>query len=176
MTHLSERIVIDCPACYAPSYLERFFQERRPPNRAWDEPEPIRLALRAPVSLPPLKTEIALRREVVAKVKHIESLGDAVATLKVDWDPASGGPFPHFDGTLTASKTAPDDNFLLTLDGDYEPPLKAAGQAFDGVVGNRIASATARALLAEIREAIERMYAKTAYQEDLALAYYDPEC
>jgi len=47
---------------------------------------------------------------------------------------------------------------LLELVGEYEPPLGAAGKAFDLLAGSRIASQTARYLLAEIAGELEQRY------------------
>ena len=73
---------------------------------------------------------------------------------KVCWHPYGGGPYPDFEGTL-AIRSRDGGGCTLELDGNYEPPLGQFGRVFDAVLGARIASATARELLADLAEEIE---------------------
>lgn len=73
---------------------------------------------------------------------------------KVCWHPYGGGPYPDFEGTL-AIRSRDGGRCTLELDGNYEPPLGQFGRVFDAVLGARIASATARELLADLAEEIE---------------------
>jgi hypothetical protein len=166
MSDLHQRIFVNCPAHAAPEYIARYFDSKRSPGHGGSN-DPIRLALRAPVSLPALQTEIVLQRDVVATVAPQSDAGGNLAKMSVDWEPAGGGPFPQFHGTLVASNDEGYESFSLVLDGAYEPPLGASGAAFDAALGHRIAIATARNLLSEVRDGIEKAYAATEYSKQL---------
>ena len=73
---------------------------------------------------------------------------------RVCWHPYGGGPYPDFEGVL-AVRSCDGGGCTLELDGQYEPPLGQFGRVFDAVLGARIASATARELLADLAEEIE---------------------
>jgi hypothetical protein len=166
MSDLHQRIFVNCPAHAARAYIERYFDEKR---RAGGSPQDasIRFALRAPVSLPALQTEIVLQRDVVATIAPQTAPSEVLAKMSVDWEPAGGGPFPRFHGTLVATNDENYESFSLVLDGSYEPPLGAGGAAFDVALGHRIAIATARNLLAEVRDGIEKAYAATEHAKQL---------
>jgi hypothetical protein len=76
----------------------------------------------------------------------------------VEWTPRGGGPYPDFEGTLTVRADEDYASSVLELQGRYEPPLGAAGAAFDAVLGSRIASATAREFLRRLGQDIEERY------------------
>ena len=166
MSELHQRIFVNCPAHAAGDYLSRFFADRRQVDKP-DSNEPVRLALRAPVSLPGLQTEIMLQRDVVATIAPAPNVEGALATMNVVWEPAGGGPFPRFTGQLLAKNDEGYDSFSLVLDGSYVAPLGVGGAAFDAALGHRIAIATARNLIAEIRDAIEKEYAATEYKKKI---------
>jgi hypothetical protein len=166
MSDLHQRIFVNCPPHAARDYIARYFEDKRAAGHAGPH-DPIRLALRAPVTLPALQTEIVLQRDVVATVApQADARGD-LARMTVDWEPAGGGPFPRFHGSLVASNDEGYESFSLVLDGAYEPPMGASGAAFDAALGHRIAIATARNLLAEVRDGIEKAYAATEYSKQL---------
>jgi hypothetical protein len=77
----------------------------------------------------------------------------------VHWEPAGGGLYPTFDGTLTVRADENYESSLLELRGRYDPPLGLVGEAFDAIAGSRIAAATARELLRTIAERIEDRFA-----------------
>jgi hypothetical protein len=76
----------------------------------------------------------------------------------VHWTPEGGGPYPDFDGALIVRADENYTSAILELDGAYRPPLGAAGAVFDAVLGSKIASITAQALLAGIATEIEQRY------------------
>ena len=166
MSDLHQRIFVNCPAHAAKDYIARYFESKRAAGHSGPD-DPIRLALRAPVTLPALQTEIVLQRDVVATVSQLADSGNDLGRMSVDWEPAGGGLFPRFHGTLVASNDEGYESFSLVLDGSYEPPLGAGGAAFDAALGHRIAIATARNLLAEVRDGIEKAYAATEYSKQL---------
>jgi len=77
---------------------------------------------------------------------------------KLQWEPQGGGLYPAFDGTLTVRADESYAGSILELEGTYNPPLGAAGAAFDMVFGKRIAAETAREFLRRIGTAIEEQY------------------
>ncbi len=79
----------------------------------------------------------------------------------VRWKPADGGPFPEFAGRLYVEESA-DGSRELVLEGEYEPPLGAAGRAFDAVVGMHIASVTAQEFLRTVAVEMKREHALNA--------------
>ncbi len=76
---------------------------------------------------------------------------------KLHWEPA-GGLYPVFDGTLTVRADESYASAVLELQGTYNPPLGAAGAAFDAMIGQRIAAETARELLRTLGTTIEEQY------------------
>lgn len=77
--------------------------------------------------------------------------------LQLTWEPTGGGPFPKFSGTIKMRPLSPDTE--LALSGEYQPPLGVVGEAFDAVIGKRIAEATAQTLLETIKEGLEADFA-----------------
>jgi hypothetical protein len=63
--------------------------------------------------------------------------------------------FPDFHGELRL-RIASVDETLLTLEGEYRPPLGPLGAVFDALVGRRIARSTMSELLGRIAKAMER--------------------
>lgn len=154
MSDLLQRLYVGCPVSRATDRLNGFFRERAGAG-AWESGRPIRIALRAPIPLPSLRTNVILQHDVIATLRHLPRvLGND--SFDVRWEPSGGGVFPHFSGTLSVENNEDYESFSLVLKGTYDPPLGPAGQAFDAALGHRIAIATARDLLARIRDAIEK--------------------
>jgi hypothetical protein len=75
--------------------------------------------------------------------------------MRVAWQPVGTMLLPRFSGILRFER---DKNYPYTwifIEGDYEPPLGKAGKAFDAIAGERIARSTMRALLDDLRAALE---------------------
>lgn len=85
--------------------------------------------------------------------------------LQLNWEPSGGGPFPVFNGRLKMQPLSADTELILS--GDYEPPGGMLGEAFDAVIGKRIAEATAQTLLEQLKEDLEDDFAamKAAIEE-----------
>lgn len=151
MSELHRRVFVRCPPEHAPAHLHRFLKEHA------DDRGIVRLALRASVHLPALRTEIALQRDVVVTIVDTrnERLQEACT---VDWYPADGGPFPRFQGTLAFSEHPEGEGSVLVIDGNYDMPAGFASEAFDVGIGYRIAQATARDLLVRVRDHVEGTY------------------
>jgi hypothetical protein len=148
MTHVYERLLLKCPYVHARQYLRESLDD----VTAQDEPQTLPLA--APRGFVPR----VLERSVVV---HFERARDPLhfdEPWRVDWTPDGEGPYPDFSGEL---RVRPDESYrgaILELTGDYAPPIGAVGRAFDMVIGERIASATARALLEQIGAQMEARY------------------
>ncbi|HET9392452.1 MAG TPA: hypothetical protein VFO29_02845 [Candidatus Rubrimentiphilum sp.] len=76
----------------------------------------------------------------------------------VHWTPKDGGPYPDFDGEIIVRADESYRSAILELRGEYTPPLGTFGQAFDLLVGSRIAAATARTLLEQIARIMETRF------------------
>ena len=74
--------------------------------------------------------------------------------MLISWLPEGTGVFPAFRGTLMVRSE--NGTSAIELDGTYTPPFGAAGQVFDATIGHRIAQATARELLKDLKAAVER--------------------
>ncbi|HTJ25596.1 MAG TPA: hypothetical protein VMA36_05455 [Candidatus Limnocylindria bacterium] len=150
MTALHLRRPVACPAAQAPCYLERFFAEHA-------EGDVAVLALRAPIGMPGFP-EVTLARDCIVKIARHDRRAAMIAAYDVQWESAGGGPFPRLRGTLSLPNDEDYDSCFLALDGTYEPPLGAAGAAFDAVVGHAVAQTTANDLLERIAEYLEHSY------------------
>jgi hypothetical protein len=75
--------------------------------------------------------------------------------VDIAWKPAGTRLLPAFAGVLRFEYDEDYGRTWLVLEGDYEPPLGAAGSAFDALAGQRIARSTFRALLDEFRTVVE---------------------
>jgi|SRR5579872_834458 len=73
--------------------------------------------------------------------------------LQFAWEPAGGGPFPTFNGTMKMHPIGL--NTEIVLSGEYQPPFGVVGEAFDAVIGKRIAEATAKMLLEMLQQELE---------------------
>ena len=157
MSNLNQTIEVECPTFYTLHHVERFFTVARRDHK------PGTLTLR--LDLSSLKVPGSSQASHTVKVAH-EIVGEKGAKrLGLSWDPQDQT-VPRFEGTLSCAATEPGKT-AITLDGTYTPPLGVAGKAFDLVVGNRIATATANALLEDIKTFVESDY-KTAAATNLA--------
>lgn len=147
MSTLVEKIYAQCALNQAPEYVERFFASHE------------RLQLRAPISIAGIRTE--LEKPVDFTLSPAKTGSDMIPTFELRWEPDGGGPYPSFDGTVSIEADDDYSRCAIALRGSYEPPLGNAGKTFDAAMGQRIARATARTLLAEIRDYIEAAYQET---------------
>ncbi len=96
---------------------------------------------------------LVIRRDVTVRVGR-ETSGSA--RLTVAWGPCEGGPYLPFEGRVDVLAARNDEgSTLLVLTGSHVPPAGIAGPAFDFLVGNRIATAAARATLERLRAEID---------------------
>ena len=116
---------------------------------------------------PPTPKGIDLSKDIDVNVSQAIDPMHFDEPWNVTWTPHGGGLFPTFSGTLTVRADEDWNVSAIELKGTYEPPLGAAGKAFDMLLGSRLATATAKALLAQIGDRLMAHYraieaAKTA--------------
>ncbi|MBV8344050.1 MAG: hypothetical protein JO190_03525 [Candidatus Eremiobacteraeota bacterium] len=157
MSDLKEAIDVACPRFYALHHAERFFTVHR------RDRTPGMLTLRVDLSSLGLPGSSQALHEVRVTHELTEDRGEK--KLALSWDPADKT-VPRFSGALTSAEKAPGLT-TLTLQGTYTPPLGIAGKAFDLVVGRKVAAATARALLEDIKQFVESDF-ETAKATNLA--------
>lgn len=97
---------------------------------------------------------------------------DANGPWVITWEPEPGGVYPTFEGTLTAREHHSDGGTVLELDGNYKPPLGAAGAAFDKLLGHRLATDTAQEFLMELAA---EMRARYAYEQAILAFGHPPD-
>ncbi len=127
--------------------LESYFASRRGLDGI------ARMRLRVPAN--GTSQEIFLDREVRIEAWHErddQSLNDLI---RIRWSPEGRIVFPKFTGTLVVSGVDDAGLSYIELDGEYKPPLGAAGEVFDEAIGHRLAVSTAREFLNDLKHGIE---------------------
>lgn len=150
MSAIHERVYVNCPFNKAPSFLNYYLEELA---RTTDPAGSI-LRLQVPLATLGIPTNLNIHRDVVARFAPPDNAYGKQRTA-VTWTPEGGGPFPTFTGFISVEQDERYGSSSLLLEGTYEPPLGTIGTAFDAVVGNRIAVATAHELLNALRRRIE---------------------
>src|SRR5579862_6483989 len=132
MTNVCERFAL--PPCGCPwEDLDRALRAIS------EEAEPAIVRLRVPFfSL----TGPALEKEVAFKYSAGPRMDDGRRPWLLHWEPVGGGPYPEFEGELRIEFGKDGVSPALLVEGRYTPPLGVAGQAFDAVLGSRIAAIT----------------------------------
>src|SRR5579871_5585987 len=101
----------------------------------------------------------AVRNSAFDRAVRVEMLcvqdPKANEALEISWLPEGTTILPTFKGTVAVWGDEDRDISYVELDGDYTPPSGAGGQNFDGLIGNRIAHATAQTFLRDFRQAME---------------------
>ena len=159
MTHVYERLYLNCPYVRAREYL------RDQLEAAADGKTTHSLPLSAPLAFVPgtLEKSVLVRYERGRDPLHFDE------PWRVYWTPEGGGPYPDFAGEITVRASESYHGAVLELVGDYAPPFGALGRAFDMVLGSKIAASTARELLLAIGRTMDTRYhaeeaAKSAVQ------------
>lgn len=145
MSDIRETIDVKCSPFYAMHHVQRFFTAPRRDHA------PGMLTLRVDLSKLKLPGTSQARHDV--HVTHELVQEEGTSKLALSWDPQDQT-VPRFAGTLRAVEKGAGIT-MLTLDGTYTPPLGVVGAAFDLVLGRKIASATARAVLEDIKQFME---------------------
>ena len=148
MTQLDERRYLKCPYHTAREYLASAITTAI----AHETPRVVRLR----VSL----ADVEIEKDVQATFSPQTDPRHFDQPWTVHWEPAGGGPFPIFDGTIAVRSAEDYDSCILELQGAYDPPLGGVGKIFDAAIGSRVAKATAQNLLATIGERMETQHAR----------------
>jgi hypothetical protein len=146
MSDLHEKAFVKCPYHLAQGYLEEDMRERAalPASRT--------ITLRVPLGGGDLAKDVSVTVGPGVDPMHFDQ------PWKIHWTPKGGGPYPDFDGELTVRADENYTSAFLELRGTYRPPGGPLGAAFDHVAGAHIATATAKALLAELARNMEARY------------------
>ncbi|MGA3036579.1 MAG: hypothetical protein ABSE64_03760 [Vulcanimicrobiaceae bacterium] len=115
-----------------------------------------RLKLSVPLATLGFGANLGIEREVDVKFVAVHGhKGERILhdELQFVWEPEGGGPFPTFTGTLKMHPLGNDSEIVLS--GEYQPPLGIVGEAFDAVIGKRIAEATCQVLLDTLQQELE---------------------
>jgi len=150
MTQLNERAYVQVPYGRAAECLKTYLG-----RLGWSAGKPATLSLRVEDSDFGPPGAISIARDVTAQFDPIDDPRHLTKPMRVEWSPKGGGPFPTFKGALTISEDEDYGTCVLTLSGEYEPPLGVVGKGFDAIVGRHIAIATTRRLLGQIRDGME---------------------
>jgi hypothetical protein len=145
MSEILERRVVLSPYHLAQRYLADIIGTQAA------SPAPLTLTLSVPGAQ--LTKDVTVTYEAGVDPMHFDK------PWQVHWKPTSG-PYPDFDGELTVRADETYRTSQLELRGSYRPPGGVVGAAFDEVLGQHIAAATARALLERIAAELELRYAQ----------------
>jgi len=99
---------------------------------------------------------ISFDREVRIEARPIGDSQHLCDLIEIAWAPEGALVFPRFEGRLSVWSDEETHVTYVELDGSYTPPFGAAGQLFDLTIGRRIAQATAREFLKDLKQALER--------------------
>lgn len=95
-----------------------------------------------------------LARTVVVRVGPVRRR-DAELLVALTWEPdRSGALLPSLEADLQIAPYGTSET-ILTLRGRYEPPAGALGRRVDGLVLHRLAEATVRAFLGDVRDRLD---------------------
>jgi hypothetical protein len=144
MTRIAAKQIVLAPLASAGRFLDDFFNAHREATTG-----EAHVVLKAG----------DLAREAIVTLTPAHRPGDMTPRYAVSWKDAQDGPYPHFSGTLEVESDEDYGASWIALDGTYAPPGGIGGRVFDAMIGSRIADATARTLLLEIRDEAERHFA-----------------
>jgi hypothetical protein len=150
MSQLHLRRPVACVVGAVPGFLDAFLADQRQGDKTV-------VTLRLPLGFPGLPT-LEAERDCVIVVRRDDVSTTMVASYAVSWSADRGGPFPVFHGTLTIDNDEDYTSCFLDLRGNYSPPLGAAGELFDVVVGNAVANRVGADLLERIGTYLEEAY------------------
>jgi hypothetical protein len=139
-----EKELVHAPLASANSFLQTFFANHAVPNG-----EGARIVLRVGNAA----------QSAIVSLHPAHRPADMTPRYRVHWEAESSGLFPIYDGELTIGADEDYNAFWLVLDGTYAPPGGAAGQLFDAMFGHRLAAASARSLLTDMRAEINSLFA-----------------
>jgi len=148
MNRLRDHIAVDCSVQDAQSRIDAYLASLRGKDGV------AHLRLRVPVVADGFA--LSLDREVRVEARRTRDEENLNDLIRISWQPEGKAVFPAFEGTLVVwGEDNPEQSFI-ELDGGYAPPFGTTGQAFDSVIGQRIAHQTARQFLSDLKAALER--------------------
>ncbi len=149
MERVRASVALACPQHEAEALLPRVFERYRGADGI------IRFPLHVALEDFGVPLGLEIGREVEVRVTRRRDEQNLNEIYAITWQPAGGGPFPAFDGTLILWSEEHPAACYLELDGTYEPPLgHVVGAAFDATIGHLIAERTATQFLHDIAAAI----------------------
>jgi hypothetical protein len=148
MTRLRESVLVESPAEQGVARLDQFFTSLRGSDGT------ARIRLRVPSD--GVAQELSIDREVHVEARRAGGESPLDDLLVIRWSPEGTAVFPTFEGTLIVRENGEAAKCWMELDGNYTPPLGSDGQVFDAAIGQRIARATARELLNDLKREIEK--------------------
>lgn len=154
MNQIKTEVFVNLPPAQVRRLLDLFLR---------DHPE---MTLRAACA-PRSSTMAATERTVTVFLERAAGGSRGFERLGVSWGPCEGGPYLTFKGEVEVTADAGHGACRIALCGSYIPPLGIAGQAFEFIVGRRVAIAIAGDLLNKIRTAIEPSYRESAREISL---------
>ena len=83
----------------------------------------------------PMDGTVALEREVRIEAREARDDENLNNLMRIAWQPEGTVMFPRFEGTLVAWGEDDPAQSFIELRGHYTPPLGAAGQVFDELIG-----------------------------------------
>ncbi len=149
VTHIREQISVERSAGLTERRLERYLASLRGTDGI------ARLRLRVPIDTIAAPLGLSIGREVRVEARRARDDDNLNDLIRVAWGPEGKAPFPTFDGTLVVWGEPQKELSYIELDGNYTPPLGAAGQVFDEIIGRSIAESTMREFLKDLKRAIE---------------------
>jgi hypothetical protein len=149
MSHLKQKTHVACPVSQAKSRMRDFMQENGCTNGS-----SLRTTLGFLLAGQGTDASLRMDHQVLLELAISSRVTALEPQWDVEWKANKGGPYPEFHGELVVENDD-YDSFWLILQGTYEPPLGVAGSIFDTLLGRRIASETARELLARMASSIE---------------------
>jgi hypothetical protein len=149
MTRLRDKTTVERPTEQTRERLERFFVSLRGRDGI------ARLRLRVPTDGAKHGYGISFDREVRVEARQTNDAERPCDFIEIAWMPEGTLVLPRFDGKLSVCANSNPDACYIELDGSYTPPFGAAGQIFDAAIGHRIAQATAREFLKDLKAAAE---------------------
>jgi hypothetical protein len=155
MTLITSSEDVRAPAPFSAAYLNDYLKRLQGPDAL------VRLNLHVPLAEIGVSGGVLLDRRVVAGISqapHVSGNGAQGRAIAITWEAEGGGPFPTFSGTLAVVLSSVSEESTLVISGSYRPPGGIVGDVFDGAIGSKIARATAKDLLRQLRDGIEAEY------------------
>jgi hypothetical protein len=148
MEHLRATATLEVPAAQAEGVMLAYFESRRNADGQ------IEIPLRVPLDDFGLPGDLSLERNVIASVEKRRDAENLNDEFGIEWGPSQGHVYPTFHGRIIACAQVGEEPPYLELDGTYEPPLGATGEAFDATIGHLIAQRTAQAFIADVADGV----------------------